>query len=518
MNRSEGIAMADEQNQGNTIINQGTTIDNLPGLDGMTPAQKQEFIDSAFVPIRGTISGEMATRKVTGSDLAASGENKIDSIAVAGTTIEPVNKHVNIPLATTTAAGVMSANDKTKLDELKGVPDPTIFAASGGDVLTLDNNGNARWSPPPTPEIDSISVDETVLDIDANKNVNIPLGDGLVYDADGGGVHTLHAKLDGSGGIEASSEGHLYVSATLPLYTYDEPKNSIFLGYDETLALNDDGDLVVATPVPPPGEDTTEGDILTYDGNGIVWAQPPIPNIDSISVGDTPIEPVAKNVNIPLATTTTAGAMSADDKELLDNMVNITSISEDLDLDTNGELQIVNPVPSPPGDDGIYNLMADSDGIGWYTRVYYRAGDGLDSDSAGDHLTFNVKVPVPDPEWEQAADGAILSYSTSDGIVWQGIDNETIVNTNGTFKVSLNDTGGIASDNGGLYVALDSNGVIRRSSDGIAIGFDDTITTVPDDYGRGQLSVAFPVPEPPSEGTYKLVCQDGNMEWVPDNV
>jgi hypothetical protein len=316
MNRSEGIAMADEQNQGNTIINQGTTIDNLPGLDGMSQEQKQAFIDSAFVPIRGTISGEMATRKVTGSDLAASGENKIDSIAVAGTTIEPVNK----------------------------------------------------------------------------------------------------------------------------------------------------------------------------------------------------------NVNIPLATPTTAGAMSANDKDLLDNMVNITSISEDLDLDTNGELQIVNPVPSPPGDDGIYNLMADSDGIGWYTRVYYRAGDGLDSDSAGDHLTFNVKVPVPDPEWEQAADGAILSYSTSDGIVWQGIDNETIVNTNGTFKVSLNDTGGIASDNGGLYVALDSNGVIRRSSDGIAIGFDDTITTVPDDYGRGQLSVAFPVPEPPSEGTYKLVCQDGNMEWVPDNV
>lgn len=69
MNRSEGIAMADEQNQGNTIINQGTTIDNLPGLDGMTPAQKQAFIDSAFVPIRGTISGEMSTRKVTGGDL-----------------------------------------------------------------------------------------------------------------------------------------------------------------------------------------------------------------------------------------------------------------------------------------------------------------------------------------------------------------------------------------------------------------------------------------------------------------
>ena len=270
MNRSEGIAMADEQNQGNTIINQGTTIDNLPGLDGMSQEHKHAFIDSAFVPIRGTISGEMATRKVTGSDLAASGENKIDSIAVAGTTIEPVNKHVNIPLATTTAAGVMSANDKTKLDELKGVPDPTIFAASGGDVLTLDNNGNARWSPPPTPEIDSISVDETVLDIDANKNVNIPLGDGLVYDADGGGVHTLHAKLDGSGGIEASSEGHLYVSTTLPLYTYDEPKNSIFLGYDETLALNDDGELVVANPVPSPSNEPYNKMLLNHEGT-VQW-------------------------------------------------------------------------------------------------------------------------------------------------------------------------------------------------------------------------------------------------------
>lgn len=235
MNRSEGIAMADEQNQGNTIINQGTTIDNLPGLDGMSQEQKQAFIDSAFVPIRGTISGEMATRKVTGSDLAASGENRIDSIAVAGTTIEPVNKHVNIPLATTTAAGVMSANDKTKLDELKGVPDPTIFAAFGGDVLTLDNNGNARWSPPPTPEIDSISVDDTVLDIDSNKKVNIPLGDGLGYDADDSGVHTLHAKLDG-----------------------------------ETLALNDDGELVVANPVPSPSNESYNKMLLNHEGK-VQW-------------------------------------------------------------------------------------------------------------------------------------------------------------------------------------------------------------------------------------------------------
>lgn len=270
MNRSEGIAMADEQNQGNTIISQGTTIDNLPGLDGMSQEQKQAFIDSAFVPIRGTISGEMATRKVTGSDLAASGENKIDSIAVAGTTIEPVNKRVNIPLATTAAAGVMSANDKTKLDELKGVPDPTIFAASGGDVLTLDNNGNARWSPPPTPEIDSISVDDTVLDIDADKNVNIPLGVGLGYDTDDGGVHTLHAKLDGSGGIEASRDGYLYVSAAHPLYTFDEPQNSIFLGYDETLALNDHGDLVVANPVPSPSNEPYNKMLLNHEGK-VQW-------------------------------------------------------------------------------------------------------------------------------------------------------------------------------------------------------------------------------------------------------
>ena len=89
--------MADEQNQENTVVNQGTTIDNLPGLEGMSQEQKQTFIESAFVPIRGTFGGVTSTRKVTGSDLAASGENKIDSIAVAGTTIEPVEQAREYP-------------------------------------------------------------------------------------------------------------------------------------------------------------------------------------------------------------------------------------------------------------------------------------------------------------------------------------------------------------------------------------------------------------------------------------
>ena len=163
----------------------------------------------------------------------------------------------------------MSANDKTKLDELNGVPDPAMFAASGGDVLTLATNGSFTWAQPPTPNIDNIRIDGTTLEID-DKDVNIPLGDGLAYDDADGGEYKLHVKLDGSGGIEASSEGHLYVNAALPLYTYDDPKNSIFLGYDETLALNDDGELVVANPVPSPSNEPYNKMLLNHEGT-VQW-------------------------------------------------------------------------------------------------------------------------------------------------------------------------------------------------------------------------------------------------------
>jgi hypothetical protein len=330
MIRNEGIAMADEQNQGNTIINQGTTIDNLPGLDGMTPTQKQAFIDSAFVPIRGTISGEMSTRKVTGSDLAASGENKIDSISVAGTTIEPVNKNVNIPLATTVAAGAMSSTDKSKLDNLVNIK-------SIGTMLDMNENGTLRVSfsgatGPLYVDISDgtggydLAYDDTLTttyhqgEEKPNRlSVAVPVpdplderlpadnGSMLTYDEDDGVIWTSPAEfwrdnidydthdvnddgkltlnwniIDGSGGlrlyngsittvgVDLRDDGGINLASDGELYVQTD--NTLIrhekVGYGDTY-------LSVAVPVPDPEEhNAEEGDVLTFDGTDVVWDAP----------------------------------------------------------------------------------------------------------------------------------------------------------------------------------------------------------------------------------------------------
>lgn len=330
INRSEGIAMADEQNQGNTIINQGTTIDNLPGLDGMTPAQKQEFIDSAFVPIRGTISGEMSTRKVTGSDLAASGENKIDSISVAGTTIEPVNKNVNIPLATTAAAGAMSSTDKNKLDNLVNIK-------SIGTMLDLNENGNLRvsFSGATGPLYVDISDDTGGYDLAYDDtltttyhqgeekpnrlSVAVPVPDPLdarlpadngsllTYDEADGVIWTSPTKfwrdnidydtlevndngqltinwniIDSSGGLRLHNGSLTTVCVDLR----DDggincaSDGELYVQTDNTLVRHEkvgsnDTYLSVAVPVPDPEEhNAEEGVVLTFDGTDIVWDAP----------------------------------------------------------------------------------------------------------------------------------------------------------------------------------------------------------------------------------------------------
>lgn len=248
MNRSEGIAMADEQNQGNTIINQGTTIDNLPGLDGMTPAQKQAFIDSAFVPIRGTISGEMSTRKVTGSDLAASGENKIESISVNRTPVEPdAHKNVNIT-----------------------IPDPVT---ADNETIEVGESGLRVANPLPPNDTEL----RQLLGADGDTPDWFKLGVGLQFE---GGDTIGIAYGGGTGGLAYTPDypKDLYVKLdqeTLGLNSND----NITVRHDNTLTKNYedpyDGELSVAVPVPDPaGAGAQGGDVLTYNAQSdeIVWA------------------------------------------------------------------------------------------------------------------------------------------------------------------------------------------------------------------------------------------------------
>lgn len=264
MIRNEGIAMADEQNQGNTIINQGTTIDNLPGLDGMSPEQKQAFIDSAFVPIRGTISGEMSTRKVTGGDLAASGENKIDSIAVAGTTIEPVNKHVNIPLATTAAAGVMSSTDKSKLDNLVNIK-------SIGTMLDLNENGNlsVSFSGATGPLYVDVSDGTGGYDLAYDDTLTTTYHQGKEKPNRLSVAVPVPNNTTGEGAILCWQSGADSQSIG-PHAVWCSPGNN------DILVDTTNGDIKLAVPVPDPKglPQANDGDVLTYDAQSdeIVWA------------------------------------------------------------------------------------------------------------------------------------------------------------------------------------------------------------------------------------------------------
>lgn len=85
--------------------------------------------------------------------------NTLEGIQVAGTTINPVNKIANIPAATTSASGAMSAADKTKLDGI----------ATGAQVNVIESVKRNGTELAITGKAVDISVPTTVAELtDAN--------------------------------------------------------------------------------------------------------------------------------------------------------------------------------------------------------------------------------------------------------------------------------------------------------------------------------------------------------------
>jgi hypothetical protein len=362
MIRNEGIAMADEQNQGNTIINQGTTIDNLPGLDGMTPTQKQAFIDSAFVPIRGTISGEMSTRKVTGSDLAASGENRIESISVNRTPIEPdAHKNVNIT-----------------------IPDPVT-----ADNETIEEGENGLRVVNPLPPNDTER--RQLLGADGGSPDWFELGVGLQFEGD----NTIGiAYGGGTGGLAYTPDypKELYVKLdqeTLGLNSNDQ----ITVRHDDTLKQNYDnpydGELSVAVPVPDPLDarlPADNGSILTYDeDDGVIW------------------------------NSTTDFFNNNTDLEIFNVNNGQLSLNWDL-IDGSGGLCVFHNSRDTLGvalhDAGGINMSSNGD-------LYVGTDNTLVThEKVGTNDTYlSVAVPVPDPEEHNAEEGDVLTFDGTD-VVW----------------------------------------------------------------------------------------------------
>lgn len=158
--------------------------------------------------------------------------------------------------------------DTFQPDEKTAFLDSASILATGKDTSGATVTANIPMNDFGGGNINSISLDGNELEPDSNKNVNIPVGDGLTVNSNDG---QLCVSVDASGGLHVS-EGQLYVKAIPPLYTDDAPTDGIYLEYDNTMTLGEHG-LSVATPVPGT-DDAVSGDVLTYDGDDIVWSTP----------------------------------------------------------------------------------------------------------------------------------------------------------------------------------------------------------------------------------------------------
>ena len=136
-------------------------------------------------------------------------ENVVETISVGGgTAIYPTSgtKNIDIPVASssptgTGTAGAMSGADKIKLD---GITDYLVSASVSNGTLTLTpNTGSAVTFSGDENVIESISVNNSPLTPDANKNVNITVptaaasGDTPVMDGSAAvGTSTAYARAD----------------------------------------------------------------------------------------------------------------------------------------------------------------------------------------------------------------------------------------------------------------------------------------------------------------------------------
>ena len=119
-----------------------------------TSEEQASFVSTGKVPVSGKLSenDDYTTKSVALDELLHAGDNTIESISVAGTTITPVDKAVDIPAATTSSAGVLSATDKTKLDSMTaGYPtiSAPIYHRNGNDpdiAVSPDSNGEVFLS------------------------------------------------------------------------------------------------------------------------------------------------------------------------------------------------------------------------------------------------------------------------------------------------------------------------------------------------------------------------------------
>ena len=300
---------------------------------------------------------------------------------------------LNIPEATPAAAGLFAASDKSKLD---GIP-PGGGGGGGGGITAIQNLGTgagvfAQLSGT-TVQLKSLLSTTSQLAITAGANevqfaLNIPLASstvaGLMIPAD-------KVKLDGIGPATQATAGLLSAADKIKLDTNVVPATPANAGL---MSATDKSKLDSLTPG---GGGTVTGAQNLGSGAG-VFSQLSGSTIQLKSLLSTTSQLVITaatndiqfSLNIPAATTSVAGLMSAGDKTKLDGIVPVTVTANGLMLATD-KVKLDGIVPVTQTNNG---LMLATDKIKIDTQLVPATPTNLGTMSAADKTKLDGIIPV----------------------------------------------------------------------------------------------------------------------------
>lgn len=326
----------------NTVINQGKTIDQIDSIDEkITDADKKAaFIGNGVLPLNGPAGGEPSatSRQTLGvpvSELVPDVSGKADKSELSITDVTGDATKKNIQLKAGTSTEVVVAHQDLSQYYTKSESNEAFVSKTGYVAYTTDekNKLGGIETGAEVNKIESISIGDTELEPDENKNVNIKLGSWLYTDEDNrifvspnygagtGGLsfndgelcvkydkktierdvnNNLSVNFDNTLTIVNIPSGpdiasYLSVANPVPDNTTGEgailcwQSGSDFLGIEphavwcspdsnDILVDTTNGEIRLAVPVPDPKglHPANDGDVLTYDGNTdeIVWAAP----------------------------------------------------------------------------------------------------------------------------------------------------------------------------------------------------------------------------------------------------
>lgn len=449
-------------------------------------------------------SGKNASSFATAAQ-GTKAESSVQSVSINnGTEITPdSNGKVNLPLASTTDPGAMSASDKSKLDGISNYIESATVAnrtltltPKSGPAVTFNDTGDINV-------IEKISVNGTQQTV-TNKEVDLTIPDAA-------NNAKITVKVDGAAAGD-----------TTPVagdFTVDQ-------------AL--DKDIVIPAAVSASGNDPAKPGVMSsadktkLDGiaNGAE-----VNSIESITIeGDqNPLPISSENVTIPKAAYTTGadpsyttGAVTGQDKKKLDEIeagaqvndiehIKIEGESTDLTIDANKRIELplaasATTSPVAPATPGIMSATDKDklDNIAPNADVNVIEGVKLAGESSA--LTPDANKVVTIPEAAVDSSGATPVYShglmsaadkekldtlknfskvqVSDGGSTPTYTDVTPANENSTIKFIPGRNINITGDNTAKTVTIEATGVASTVSEGKGIKVNHTQdpTTGIDDY------------------------------------